>query len=155
MAASKTYSDFVKDLDASRGAVLCVASFLQLKGRDVTLPAHRVTPSESERYDFQDSGDLMVAQRHQVKHSSRCFESVDDFGFGMITVDEEYKIEKQTYAPPAGYWIINKTLTGGIWIPWSTKSNWDIHQSKDHAQGGRLCSYVRCPKALCKYFSFK
>jgi hypothetical protein len=151
--ASKTYSNFVRDLEASRKAVLSVASFLQGKGRDVTLPAHHVTPSEEERYDYQDSGDLLVAQKHQVKHSTREFDSLEGFGFSMITVDEEYKIEKQI-CPPAGYWIINKSMTGGIWIAWTTKKHWDVYKSKDKIQGGRECSFVRCPSKLCKYVSF-
>ena len=154
MAASKKYSDFVSDLEASREAVLRVASFLQLRGRHVTLPAHFITPSENERYDYQDTCDLFISQGHQIKQSSREFDSIDSFGFNMITVDERYKIEKQLKTPPIGYWIVNKSRTGAIFIPWTTREKWDTYTAPDPLQNGRNCEFVRCPKSECKYISF-
>jgi len=153
--ASKTYEDFTADLENSRDAVFAVAKHIQANGRDVILPIHSVTPSEEERYSFQDQCDLKVAVPHQVKQSSRDFQSVEEFGFKMITVDEEYKIKKQTTNPPHAYWIVNKSRTGAIMIPWNTKDKWDTYSSRDVMQRSRECSFVRCPSNLCKFISLK
>tara|TARA_R110000796_G_scaffold252537_2_gene387457 strand:+ start:4130 stop:4591 length:462 start_codon:yes stop_codon:yes gene_type:complete len=152
--ASKTYDQFAKDLEASRSAVLSVAGYLQGIGRLVTLPQHYLTPTEGERFDYQDSCDLFVGTPHQVKHSSRDFCSVEDFGFQMVTVDEWYKIERQL-SPPAGYWIVNASLTGGIFVPWKTKKHWDHFLSKDATQGGRECDFARCHAEHCRYYGFQ
>ena len=154
MAASKKYSDFVNDLEASRAAVLSVAAFLQSRGRDVTLPGHFVTPSANERYEYQDAYDLAISQGHQIKQSSRHFDSIDGFGFEMITVDEHYKIEKQIKTPPSGYWIVNKSRTAAIFIPWKTRHLWDTYKAADVDQRGRICSFMRCPKSACKFVKF-
>ena len=154
MTASKSYEQFVSDLNASQYAVLAVAGHLQRSGLEVMLPPHRVTPSEHERFAFQDECDLKVARAYQVKQSSRQFESVEEFGFKMLTVDEAYKIEKQRRSPPSGYWIVNKDRTGAILIPWATFNSWDQFERTDPAQGGRSCKYYRCPASLCRYVEF-
>lgn len=152
--ASKTYKQFTNDLEASRGAVFAVARHIQASGRDVILPVHNVTPSESERFNYQDQCDLKVAMPHQVKQSSREFQSVEEFGFSMVTVDERYKIEKQEEAPPYAYWIVNKSRTGAIVILWATKSRWDVYTVSDETQGGRSCDFMRCPAEHCRFISF-
>lgn len=146
----KTHAQFCKDLDASRGAVLAVAAYLQLKGRDVTLPAHRVAPNREERYAFQDNGDLMVAKPHQVKETSYEFTSNTDFPFDPIIVDEEYKVKRQLNNPPAGYWIVNKDKSAALFIPWETKPKWTTFTSYDKKQG-RECTFLRCPLSLTHY----
>ncbi len=152
--SSKTYSQFTSDLESSRDAVFAVAKHIQGAGRDVILPFHRVTPNENERYAFQDECDIKVAVPHQVKQSSRDFGSVNEFGFRMITVDERYKIEKQKASPPFAYWIVNKSKTGAIFIPWSTKASWDVFTAQDNLQGGRECEFLRCPSDLCRFITF-
>lgn len=146
----KTHAQFCKDLGTSRGAVLAVAAFLQVKGRDVTLPAHRVTPTWEDRYAFQDQGDLMVAKPHQVKETSYEFTSKNDFPFDQIIVDEEYKIKRQLDNPPAGYWIVNKAKTAALFIPWEAKPRWTTFTSYDKKQG-RECTFLRCPLSLTHY----
>ena len=152
--ASKTYKAFTEDLESSRKAVMAVAQHIQSSGRDVILPIHSVTPNEESRYSYQDQCDLKVAIPHQIKQSSREFKSVDEFGFQMITVDEKYKIEKQKQSPPFAYWIVNKSRSGAIVIPWSSKKHWDTLKSKDPLQNERLCEFARCPASLCNYISF-
>lgn len=154
MTASKTYEQFVSDLNGSQYAVLAVAGHLQKKGYEVTLPPHRVTPSENERFSYQDDCDIKVARAFQVKQSSRDFRSVEEFGFTILTVDEEYKIEKQRSIPPLGYWIVNKSRSGAIFIPWNTNKQWDRFERSDPAQGGRVCVFCRCPASLCRYVAF-
>lgn len=160
MAASKTYERFVSDLNESQVAVLAVAAFLQRKGYEVVLPPHVVTPSEEERYQYQDAGDLRATlpgkptRTYQAKHSSRDFDSVEAFGFRMITVDEGYKIEAQEAKPPHGYWIVNSSMSGAIYIQWASKPDWDSFDQVDPHQGGRTCNYRRCPARLCSYVSF-
>ena len=146
----KTHKQFCKDLEASRGAVMAVASYIQGLGRDVTLPAHRVAPNRESRYAFQDNGDLMVAKPHQIKQSSYEFTSNTDFPFDPLIVDEEYKIKRQLQIPPYGYWIVNRDKTAALYIPWSTKPNWTTFTSYDKKQG-RECTFLRCPLSLTKY----
>lgn len=152
--ASKSYQQFTEDLEASRDAVLAVAKHIQSSGRDVVLPVHAVTPCENERFNYQDQCDLKVAMPHQIKQSSRSFQSVEEFGFPMVTVDERYKIEKQEGAPPYAYWIVNKDRTGAIVILWSTKDQWDTYTSNDATQGGRACDFMRCPARYCQFIPF-
>lgn len=45
MTASKSYEQFVSDLNASQYAVLAGAGHLQRSGLEVMLPPHRVMPS--------------------------------------------------------------------------------------------------------------
>lgn len=173
MAASKIYEQFVADLNNSQPAVLAVAGLLQRRGYEVVLPPHSVTPSEDERYQYLDAGDLAatrlfrieegrrievppenrVRRTHQVKQSSRDFDSVAAFGFSMVTVDEDYKIEAQLARPPAAYWIVSRSRTGAIYIPWSTRPQWDVFRRVDPLQRGRVCAYIRCPARLCHYVS--
>jgi len=151
---SKTYKKFVNDLNESQGAVLSVAGYLQKNNRTVILPPHKVTPTEDARYDYQDDADLYVQSPLQVKGSSRTFGSVEEFGFKMVTVDEVYKIKKQKKNPPLGYWIVSADKSGGIFIPWATRKEWDIHCAKDPHQSGRECEYYRCPAKLCEFRNF-
>lgn len=129
---------------------MAVAAFLHGKGRDVTLPAHRVAPTREERYAFQDHGDIMVAKPHQVKETSYEFSSKSAFPFDMLIVDEEYKVKRQLDNPPAGYWIVNKAKTAALFIPWDTKPQWTTFTSYDKRQG-RECTFLRCPIHLTHY----
>lgn len=127
-----------------------MAAFLQLKGRDVTLPAYRVSPDREQRYAFQDNGDIMVAKPHQVKETSYEFTSSTDFPFDPIIVDEEYKVKRQLNNPPAGYWIVNKCKSAALFIPWETRPQWTTFTSYDTKQG-RECTFLRCPLSLTHY----
>ena len=151
--ASKTYDKFVTDLNKSQKAVLAVTGYLQRKGRICMLPPHKVTPTEKDRFNYQDGCDLLIARPVQVKWSSREFDSVKAFGFEMVTVDEVYKIDFQKEQPPIGYFIVNAGLTGAIYIPWETKPQWDTFKSPDKFQGGRLCCFYRCPARWCRFIS--
>lgn len=157
---TKTYNAFVGDLITSQDAVMAIAKYLVRERQlHVHLPPVHVRPETGATLKaYQDECDLWVSKDGftekipvQVKGSSRYFGSVDDFEYSMITVDERYKIEAQEDNPPLCYYIVSKTLNGAMVIPWSTKKYWDIFEAPDPKQGGRLCSYYRCPKEHCQW----
>jgi hypothetical protein len=148
---AKEYEQFVVDLNKSQAPVMAVAAYLQRKEMQVVLPPHRVVPKGVDNTAYKDNGDLFVMRAMQVKGSSREFDSVGQFPFRNPIVDEAYKIDEQIKSPPMGYWILNKSLTGALYIPWETKPKWGRFTSVDKKQGGRVCEFYTCPKEYCQY----
>jgi len=150
----KGYDQFTSDLRDSQEAVQHVAAFMQRQGRAVVFPPVRVAPEGADYKDYLDDADMYLLKPVQVKGSSRTFGSMAEFGFPMITVDEDYKIRRQDINPPTGYWIVSKDFSGGIYVPWDSRPQWDYFKAVDDTQGGRECIFRRCPKEYCYYVLF-
>ena len=144
---------FKQDFNASQEAVLKVAGYLQKIGREIMLPAIKFRPSNKERNNYRDQGDLKVLKTHQVKRRGLEFDSLESYPYPTVIVDEEYKINLQYQNPPQGYWVLNKNMSGAIFVSWDTKGEWIVEEKRDGEQK-RECRFMVCPKEYCRYIGF-
>lgn len=152
----RDYNEFVSDLNKSQKALLAVAGYIQACGHPVVLPPHIVTPTPEDRYSYTDDMDAAFYFRNkwrkiQVKGTNKSYSSIDDYPYRMVTVDETYKIQKQTDDPPYCYFQVNNQLTGAIQTLWDSKPHWDTFSCKEARQNNRVCTYNRCPIQHCRW----
>jgi len=152
----RDYKEFVSDLNKSQKALLAVAGYIQASGYPVILPPHLVTPNPEQRYDYTDDMDAAFHfqgkwNKIQVKGTNKSYQSIEDYPYKMVTVDETYKLEKQKNDPPYCYFQVNQELTGAIQTLWSTEPHWDTFSCVEQRQNGRECVYRRCPIELCHW----
>jgi hypothetical protein len=150
----KTQEDFVRNLEISQEAVELVVDWLAGYGYDVTLLPHTVAPTKEERFQHMDQGDIMIRQRVEIKHRVDIdFQSVKDFPFDTIIVDEKYKIDKRSINTLHAYVIVNKSKTGCLVIPKNTYPNWIVEERFDSKEGAPRVFYL-CPKSFAIFKRF-
>ena len=148
---TKTHENFKSALLDSREPVVSVAEWLVTQGHDVKILENTVSPTLEERFEHMDDGDIEVRLRVEVKgRGSLDFDSVASFPFPTVIVDEAYKIAKVHPKKLFGYAIVNKTKTGLLWIPASTKKHW-VTTTKRDSKEGMDKKFVECPKEYTTY----
>ena len=80
------------------------------------------------------------------------FDSVEAFPFSTVFIDEEYKLLRHHSATLYGYVIVNKSRTGMLLIPRSTRKLWIRDTRWDKTQK-RDCTTMCAPKNCSTYFS--
>lgn len=152
----RDYNEFVSDLNKSQKALLAIAGYIQACGHPVILPPHLVTPTPEERYEYTDDMDAAFWfkskwNKIQVKGTNKSYNSIEEYPFPMVTVDETYKIQKQIKDPPYAYYQVNKECTGAIQTTWDSRPRWDNFSCIEQRQNNRRCHYNRCPISLCRW----
>lgn len=151
----KTHSQFAAALHDSHDIVWAVAEFLTEKGNTVKILPGTLAPSKEENKDHVDLGDIEIIRRIEVKRRPGIdFDSVASFPYPTVIVDEEYKINKFHPKTLYGYAVVNKSKTGMLWIPASTRKRWTSEVKPDDSED-RECTFVVCPKELTIYVPLK
>lgn len=150
----KTDEEFLTALADSQTAVDTVAAFLAGKGAAVTVQPMRVRPTFEERFDYQDSGDIHINQRIEVKHKQTDFTCLDDFPFPTIITDSVYKVDTIPWGHLHSYVIVNRAATHAALIPALTRKHWApivVWDSKEREQR----QYYACPKNFATFFALE
>lgn len=147
---------FLNRLRRSYGAVELAAVWLRHAGYDVLLKSNR----ESQRYEdwqaYADDGDLEIFKDGvracvEVKHRPDMrFQSLGDFDFPTVIVDAEYKYNGKD-PKPKFYMIFNHDLTGFIYVPTRTDSEWTVQRTLDKTLN-EYRNFYYCPLNLCRYY---
>jgi hypothetical protein len=95
------------------------------KGYNVKILPNRISPNKESRWEYVDDGDLELVLRGEVKHKPDIdFKSADEMPYLNLIVDEVYKIEKKHKSSLFGYFIVNASGTGFIFVPGWTQQYW-------------------------------
>lgn len=151
----KTHEQFVSALETSRDAVWFVAESLHAQGWNVRILPATVAKKGESRAKHMDQGDLEIIKRLEVKHRPDMdFNSLEEFKFDSVIVDEPYKIEKYAEGTLFGYIVLNKNKTGGMFIHPNTRKHWVIEPRFDSKEG-KDKDFMLCPKKFAKFITFK
>lgn len=138
---------FVNELVESQKAVDVTAAWLRRLGFSVKVPDLRIRADTTQRYDFQDQGDLFYRERLEVKRRSLDFTSADDYPYPSVIIDECYKWDR-AHPKPAAYIILNQARTHAAVVKRSTFRQW--HKIQRHDKG-RICDFYACPVSRVKF----
>ncbi len=148
----KSDEEFLKDYETSVDVVGQVVEWLKTKGYNCREIPSDIRPDSSVRMEYMDDGDIEVIQRCEVKYRQIDFDSVEAFPFPTVFIDEEYKLLRHHPATLYGYVIVNKSRTGMLLIPRSTRKLWIRDTRWDKTQK-RDCTTMCAPKNCSTYFS--
>lgn len=148
----KSSTAFLRDLSASRRRVNDFASMHAGRGVSIWMPPEETRPTEEDRFEYSDSGDLMVMLRVEHKVRGFSFTCRDDFPYPTVIVDEVYKEDKKASEDgPLGMCIIESSdnacaaVVYGWTVPkWRVESKWDAAQ-------GRQCEFYTVAKTLVRF----
>lgn len=144
--------DFLRDLAASRLRVNQFAVVQKLLGFSIWMPPETTRPTEAERFNYSDDGDLMIAMR--VEHKSRTFNftSREDFPYPTLIVDEKYKEDKKTAEKgPLGVCIVESGDAGCVAVVYGwTRSRWRVEKIWDKKQK-RECEFYTVDLKIVRF----
>lgn len=149
----KDRATFLQDLNDSRKAVNEFADKLCKRGIQAWLPPERTTPSDIERRQYSDDGDLMLQVRveHKVRRNLE-FTSRQDYPYDTVIVDEVYNFEQKAKGgPPLAYVIENAGRTHAAVIYYAyTRPHWKVEARYD-AKQKRHCEFYVVDKQWVRF----
>lgn len=147
-------------VDQSWMAVFAIAWYLHLAGdRVITIGARVHRPAGGNPADYGDAHDVTVtfrgsqnSRRYEVKWRVLAFTCCDDYPFPTIFVDRSAKADK---SEPAGYYIVNKSMTHAAFIFTATKPQWLGPMTVFDKTKGYDVTVYACPKELAQFFDLR
>ena len=150
----KTDAEFLAALSDSQAAVDTVAAFLAKHGATVAVQPVKVRPTFEQRFEYQDSGDIHITQRIEVKQKQTDFTCSDDFPFETIITDAVYKVDTIPWGQLHSYVIVNRDMTHAALVPSQTRKHWTPMRVWDSKEREHR-SYYTCPKSLATFFTLE
>jgi hypothetical protein len=147
----KTDAEFITALHQSQDAVDKVAGFLKGRGAEVSVPELKVRPDFTQRFAYQDDGDIHITQRVEVKRKQLDFTCADDFPFATVMTDAAYKINSIPWGHLHSYFVLNRAMTHAALVLNHTRPQWveeTVYDSKERERR----TYLACPKELAHFF---
>ena len=147
------------ELERFRGAVdrswiacFVVAEFVHSAGdRAIGIGPRVHRPAGGNPADYGDSHDVTItgrsslsSRRYEVKWRELAFTCCADYPYPTVFVDRSAKADKND---PAGYYIVNQSLTHACFISIVTKPQWKVTEVFDKKKGYPVVLY-ECPKEL-------
>ena len=149
---------FVQHLNASQQAVWEIAQWLSAKGKVVTIPPTKVTPSYEERMNFVDEGDIYMSdklgdegQRVEVKHLGTQFTGAEDWKFGdhfMVCARHSYD---NAVPKPYLYIYLSKEKTHIATLKGDTHAQWTVKTYKDKRYQDMTQEFYIAPTSILKF----
>lgn len=144
------YDGFVKRLKGSLPAMFRVAEWIHRGGRSVYIPAIRICPSDGNREEYFDEGDLYVDDpikgriKIEVKHlPNRNFTCREDWKF-KTTIVSNTETVKRSMGTIEAYVIVNGPMTHAMVVSCDTMQHWTI-QSIFASNTKKYESFFVCP----------
>lgn len=149
---------FQKHLKESQNTVWLVAQWLCKKGYHIQIGPNgglfpKKTGAAESHKDFikhQDSGDLYISQRVEIKGLSANFTSAEDWPFDGFIVCAKHSWD---YADPKPYvyFIVNNNRTHMAIVKGDTSSKWTVREKKDKRYHLMEQKFYYCPLDLIKW----
>lgn len=152
---SKSDAAFLEAFEESQKYVEIVAEWLRGKGYDAQVKPSEVRPSFDQRMQYQDSGDIEIRKRVEVKHRNIPFTSRYDFPYSTVFVDEVYKIDRvPSKKQLAAYIILNKDATHAAIVDPATSEMWVVEEKFDPTHGEVRPTFA-CPVSLVQFLKIE
>lgn len=148
----KASEDFLRDLAASRHRVNRFAAMQKSLGFEIWMPPETTRPTEAERFNYSDDGDLMLSMRIEHKSRSFNFTSRDDFPYPTLIVDEKYKEDrKNAEKGPLGVCIVESDDASCVAVVYGwTRSKWKVEKIWDKKQK-RECDFYTVELKIVRF----
>jgi hypothetical protein len=145
---------FVADLMESQESVQLVADWLRGSGYRVWMPELRIRPDAAVRSAYSDHGDLLIAERVEVKRRpDLSFTCAADYPYrGGIIVDVCHSWDKASPRPLA-YVILDNDASHAAIVPRHTASQWQRVRRFDRERGREREFYI-CPLVHVSFIRF-
>lgn len=145
----KSHKQFVKDLDDSQRHVAAVVDWMTKKRYKVKALPQTVSPDYESRYEHQDSGDIELRCRVEVKGRNINFSGREDYPFATVFIDELYKI-------PSVYELFAYAICsadgGCIAMVYNwTREHW-LEREKFDRVAGRSAIFMEIPKEYVAFY---
>jgi len=155
---TKPAGEFNAIVTHSDSVVHQVGKTLTYLGYKIEIPNLVLSPTVEDRWKYTDDGDIYLIKRNgkeriEVKYSYKLdFFSEDQFPYTFVIIDEKYKIDKPHKYPLNCYISVNKSRTGCLRIPASTRDNWIVREGVPDSREIRLADQYLVHRALTKFF---
>lgn len=149
-----TNEQFITALKDSQRGVAVIAAYYMRKGYTCVLPALKIRPDYSQRFDFQDDGDFFVHQRIEVKHRSFNFSGRHDYPYADNVIVCEQHTHDNATPKPFNYFILSQDEKCAAVIPTRTQSNWIVQPIWNRRWSENRVVYC-CPLDLVRFINLE
>lgn len=148
---------FIASLKASERAVWLIAQALNERGFEIRKLPLAISPTQEERHDYADGGDLFFRNpyedkwfRAEVKHRQLEFQP-NKFPYSTVIVCEDYTWTRAVPKPDV-FFMVNKSCSVVAIVSVSaTKSHWVMTTRYDNRYKKNIRTWV-CPSDLLRYW---
>jgi hypothetical protein len=151
----KNQDEFIKDWIESHGTVSKVCAWLRRIGVEAFLRPPSLRPTEAERWEFSDDGDIAIVEdcqikRVEVKTRNLEFSTRETYPYPTVFIDETYHVDRLDHIPLLAYVIVSRDRMHCCVIPAHTKDQWGKVTVHDASQGRDCTNYAADPD-LCDW----
>jgi hypothetical protein len=148
---SEQHNKFLTRLDKSRAAVFRVAEWISCKGFSVTIPSISFAPDASKHMEHIDDGDIFITragrekvERVEVKHVDIDFDCRADWPYPVMFISSKDVVDRAD-PKPLFYIVVNKEMTHGAIIYYSSKDAWTVETRRMKNTGNMETKYAIDP----------